>query len=30
LFPEASEDEMDMLRVMGRRWKQYEKEGKFR
>jgi hypothetical protein len=30
LFPEASEEEMDLLRIMGRRWKQYEKEGKFR
>ncbi|KAJ9104410.1 hypothetical protein QFC20_004546 [Naganishia adeliensis] len=27
---EASEAEMDLLRMMGRRWKQYEKEGKWR
>jgi hypothetical protein len=30
LFPEATEEEMDWLRVMGRRWKSYEKEGKFK
>lgn len=30
LFPEATEEEMDFLRAMGRRWKQYEKEGKFK
>jgi hypothetical protein len=30
LFPEATEEEMDFLRIMGRRWKQYEKEGKFK
>lgn len=30
LFPDASEDDMDMLRVMGRRWKKYVQEGKFR
>lgn len=30
LFSEASEAEMDLLRTMGRRWKQYEKEGKWR
>jgi hypothetical protein len=29
LFPEAEENAMDQLRVMGRRWKQYEKEGKW-
>lgn len=30
LFPQATEEEMDWLRAMGRRWKQYEKEGKFK
>lgn len=30
LFSEASEAEMDLLRMMGRRWKQYEKEGKWK
>ena len=29
LFPEAKEEEMDSLRTLGRRWKQYEKEGKW-
>ncbi|CED85184.1 Uncharacterized conserved protein [Phaffia rhodozyma] len=29
LFPEASQVEMESLRIMGNRWKQYEKEGKW-
>lgn len=29
LFPEASEEERESLRVLGRRWKQYEAEGKW-
>ncbi|CAE6525393.1 unnamed protein product [Rhizoctonia solani] len=29
LFPTASEEEMASLREMGKRWKQYEKEGKW-
>lgn len=30
LFDEASEVEMDSLRTLGHRWKQYEKEGKWK
>ena len=30
LFTEASEVEMDSLRTLGNRWKQYEKEGKWK
>ncbi|KAL1408239.1 Hairy/enhancer-of-split with YRPW motif protein 2 [Vanrija albida] len=30
LFPEVSEEENNSLREMGRRWKQYEKEGKWK
>lgn len=30
LFEDASEEQMDYLRRMGRRWKQFEKEGKFK
>ncbi|EKM84066.1 hypothetical protein AGABI1DRAFT_110655 [Agaricus bisporus var. burnettii JB137-S8] len=29
LFPKASEEELESLRRLGRRWKQYEKEGKW-
>jgi len=29
LFPKASAEEMESLRVMGQRWKSYEKEGKW-
>lgn len=27
LFPDASDTEMETLRTMGHRWKQYEKDG---
>jgi hypothetical protein len=30
LFQDASDAEMDSLRTLGRRWKQYEKEGKWK
>lgn len=30
LFPEASDEEMESLRTLGNRWKQYEKEGKWK
>lgn len=30
LFSEASDAEMDSLRTLGQRWKQYEKEGKWK
>lgn len=30
LFEEATEAEWDSLRTLGHRWKQYEKEGKWR
>ncbi|ORY34912.1 hypothetical protein BCR39DRAFT_515577 [Naematelia encephala] len=30
LFGEAKDEEMDSLRTLGHRWKQYEKEGKWR
>ena len=30
LFPDASEEEIESLRILGRRWKQYEKEGKWK
>jgi hypothetical protein len=30
LFQDASDAEMDSLRTLGHRWKQYEKEGKWK
>ena len=30
LFSEASDAEMESLRTLGQRWKQYEKEGKWK
>ncbi|KAL7424998.1 Hairy/enhancer-of-split with YRPW motif protein 2 [Cryptotrichosporon argae] len=30
LFPDASDSDMDSLRTMGNRWKQYEREGKWK
>lgn len=30
LFPDASDIEIDSLRTLGNRWKQYEKEGKWK
>lgn len=30
LFPDASDVEIDSLRTLGNRWKQYEKEGKWK
>lgn len=29
LFPNADEDEMESLRTLGRRWKNYVKEGQW-
>ena len=30
LFTDASDEELESLRIMGLRWKQYEKEGKWK
>lgn len=29
LFDQASEEDVESLRIMGRRWKEYEKQGKW-
>lgn len=30
LFDQASDDEVESLRIMGRRWKEYERQGKWK